>query len=380
MLHILLLCLTQNWRLQVESKPIQPSDLPRCWPDPAPLEDGLARHLLGTTMALFRLAPADTMSSPGNTSPTQTRDPRGFGTASSSTYSRQATSSSSSSSKTLRPAFFRHHSIPPRSTVPTPEPVRENLSSLCDSSQSTTRHIISSVAAIIWYLSASNWPTIFGRVKSRIKYLTTASEEHPDAVELRLVDWSNCNRSRLAQVISEISSSFPSIKRPAAQVAVASSLRKAIWNWIDAHPLDYQELVQSNRRLDLGNGNAEALFEALQSISEPSLTSAARRTRVFYPLIVMLLVVCPDSFKKIMSGDMAIRGSTVLRKARAFLESLRRGLSTSKGFEACLVSCSDLSRAAAYLPPNLEGSGARTFVSEIQNDFKVSLDIHSRRV
>ena len=276
--------------------------------------------------------------------------------------------SSTGTSGGLDVEYLERHSISPGSTSPKQPPDLPKLAGSCDTPHACTTQMTNLVARITFHLSASNWHVIFARVKSRISYLTTTIDESPDCTDLRLLEWANVNRPRLSQILQEASTSFLHIKRP-AQVVMATMLRRAIWTFIDAHPLEFEGVIQSERKIE---GGAEVLFDILYSMSDIASSSALRRTKVFYPLMAMLLVLCPDILKRIAMGDMGAKSSSVMAKKRSFLDTLRKGLGTSKGFEACIVCYVDLVSAASCVSPALESSGVRSLVPDIQGDLKVS--------
>jgi neurofibromin 1 len=259
--------------------------------------------------------------------------------------------------------FIQQHSYPSSSDTSPDQP--KILAHTAGSTTAAINGVAKYVSRIIFYLSSSNFPLIMGRVKARISYLTTTIEESPDLVELRLIEWANVDRNRLAQLIQEVSSTFLHIKRP-AQVPVANVLRKAIRNWIDIHPDEYESLIESNRKIE---GGVDVLFDVLHSASDLS-SSNTRRAKAFYPLMAMLLVASPDTLKRAVIGDSG--RSTGVAKKLQFLESLRKGLATNKGFEACAVCYVDFVRAAMSLSPRWESAGVKSLVPDIQNDLKVS--------
>jgi hypothetical protein len=57
--------------------------------------------------------------------------------------------------------------------------------------------IARTVGKVIYFLSSASWPVIFARIRNRVLYLSAAAEEHPDAIELRLLDWCNLDQARL---------------------------------------------------------------------------------------------------------------------------------------------------------------------------------------
>lgn len=54
---------------------------------------------------------------------------------------------------------------------------------------------------VIFFLSAANWPIVFGRLKNRFNYLSSTSDEWPETAETRIVECADLNQRRLAMVI-----------------------------------------------------------------------------------------------------------------------------------------------------------------------------------
>lgn len=367
LLQILVQCLSESWKLNANAATPPPSDLPACWPDPPPLDDHLARHLLGVLVIYIRmLSQESTLTSPSGTSVSQVSG-KSPSTTSVSAWGAQI-NTPGASSFSLGANFIQGHSYP-SSTTPRPPGIPEHarlLAPNASSHVSAIKQMTKRTARVIFYLSASNWPLVLSRIKARVAHLTTTLEENPELFELRFLEWANVDATRLAQALQEISTPFLHVKRP-AQTALASALRKAIWNWIDVYPAEYQALIEGTRKLD---GNPDVLFDVLFSMSDSSSTN--KRQKVFYPLMAMLLVLSPDSLKRLAMGDIS-RGGSALSKKHSFLDSLRKGLSQSKSFEACAVCYVDLVRAAMCCSPRLESSGIRTLAPDLQNDLKVCL-------
>lgn len=55
---------------------------------------------------------------------------------------------------------------------------------------------------VITYLSASNWNIVFSKIKARILYLSTTSDENPETSDMRLLECCSLNSKRLATVLS----------------------------------------------------------------------------------------------------------------------------------------------------------------------------------
>lgn len=358
-LHLIDICLTRAWQQKSEANPPPLMDLPRFWPEPPSLEENSARQLLGTVLTYTKMVSSEVNLYPAAGSPAPSKDGRG---QASSIVSWGQGAETRSSTSSLTPHFIKSHSYPSTQIdgfVPT-------LSSKTANTVDCIAEMTRLLGQIAFYLSSSNWPLVLNRVKGRLSHLTTTIEEAPDLIDFRLLEWSNMNRQRLGQVLQEASNSFLHIKRP-SQIAFASVLHSAIWNWLECNPIEFDMLVESNRRLE---GGPDSLFDVLFSMADFS-SSNAKRAAVFYPLMSMLLVLCPDLFRKVVMGDSNAKSSSLSKKYN-FLESLRKGLSGNKGFEPSVTCYLDFVKAATLLSPRHETSGLRNLLPEIQNDLKVS--------
>ncbi|WRT69099.1 uncharacterized protein IL334_006083 [Kwoniella shivajii] len=370
LLHILNLCLSTSWRTHALSSPPPQTDIPRCWPDPYPFEDGLARYLLNVIVIYGRLVFGDSAQDQ-RASPAPSKDIRGLGISSSSTEPYRSVSSNTNSYN-LDTRFLQAHSYPSSSSSASASASShtqneitkpKSLSPTCPTSSATISQISKYTSRVIFYLSASNWQLVLSRLKIRIAYLQTTIEESPDITEIRLLEWSNLDRNRLSQTLQEISSSFLHVKRP-AQLVIAASLRHGIWNWIKAHPMEYEMFIIGNKKME---GGVDTLFDALFSSSDSGFTSSnAKKTRSFYPLCIMLLLLMPDLFTKLVVSELASRTSPTVHAA--LIDRLKKGLSSSKGIEISAVVHVDMIKAAMALSPKYESSGVRSLVHDIRAD------------
>lgn len=73
--------------------------------------------------------------------------------------------------------------------------------SLVKSSLSLNNHIGKSAGYIIFQLSLSNWTAVFNRIRNKVHYLSSTSEDNPDTVDLQLMTHSALDRLRLVQVL-----------------------------------------------------------------------------------------------------------------------------------------------------------------------------------
>ncbi|WAQ82376.1 hypothetical protein PtA15_2A693 [Puccinia triticina] len=144
--------------------------------------------------------------------------------------------------------------------------------------------ILTQVSKICFFVSASNWTIVTGKIKNRIA-CWSGPEELPDRSETRLLEFCSLNRHRLSSIVRELSAQFVHLKR-AAQSDIALALRRSIWNWIETYPNEYASLVRSNGRLE---GAPDVLFEVAHGLSQNG-----KKRAYTWPTMPMLLAVCPD--------------------------------------------------------------------------------------
>nr|XP_018259204.1 neurofibromin 1 [Kwoniella dejecticola CBS 10117]OBR81362.1 neurofibromin 1 [Kwoniella dejecticola CBS 10117] len=366
LLHILNLCLSTSWQVQSQNAPPPQSEIPRCWPDPHPFDDILARYMLGIMLIYARSVSSDSVNH-DRVSPAPTKESKISGTSSTTSSMRSVTSNNSA--YTLGTKFFQEHSYPSSSTAPQNASNKTKmLSACCTTPTAIITQMMKYISRVIFYLSASNWNLILSRMRSRIGHLQTTIEESPDVIEMKLLEWSNLDRNRLSQVLQEINNTFIHVKRP-AQLSIANALRKATWNWIEVHPSEYESFILANRKME---GGVEALWETLWSLSDSGFTSSnARRTKTFYPLLAMLMVLTPDIFTKMVATETTHRTSPL--NQAAFIDRVRKGLSSSKSVETCAMVYVDMVKVAMALSPKHHATGVRSLVPDIQSDVKHAL-------
>jgi neurofibromin 1 len=144
---------------------------------------------------------------------------------------------------------------------------------------------------IVYLLSAVNWGVVMNKIKTKIHALAraTPTEENLDSTDLMLLQHCAMDRKRLVQVLSELSSLGVNMKRD-AQAAVAISLRRAIWNWMETFPHEYQEVIEGTRKLD---GAPERVFDLLYvSVDEGN-------KKIMWPMLTALMVLSYDRSKQL---------------------------------------------------------------------------------
>jgi neurofibromin 1 len=78
--------------------------------------------------------------------------------------------------------------------------------SLVRSSFSLNNQIGKFAGRIVYHLSASNWMAVFHRMRTRVHFLSSTSEDRPDTVDLQLMNHCAMDRARLVQVLHGMSS------------------------------------------------------------------------------------------------------------------------------------------------------------------------------
>jgi neurofibromin 1 len=146
---------------------------------------------------------------------------------------------------------------------------------------------------IIFYISASNWPVVFHRIRQKIHFFASGSEDAHDNTDMKLLSYCAMDRTRLIQLFQELSSLLVSMKKE-AQSSIALSLRNAIWNWITGFPDQFAETIVSHRRLE---GAPERVFDTLyQMMQDPG--SLSNNRRIIWPTLAALLATSPERLRQ----------------------------------------------------------------------------------
>jgi neurofibromin 1 len=220
-------------RTRNTTEPLDPDEnrYHKPWPDPPSIEEPLAKFILSTMVLLLRMTtyevsnsvasvagytgpPAGTFMTKGQTNhPSlgrslirqlhaglegedigfryrQPQDLQTNGSVSTSGANADFGSSLAGSGAASRPGHRRNASLESTAIGVVGIP---RVSSLLF-------EIARMVGRIVYFLSSSSWPVIFARIRNRILYLSSAPEEHPDAIELRLLDWCSVNQAKLTAI------------------------------------------------------------------------------------------------------------------------------------------------------------------------------------
>ncbi|KAF8559154.1 hypothetical protein OG21DRAFT_1570167 [Imleria badia] len=211
---------------------------------------------------------------------------------------------------------------------------------------------------IVYCLSASNWMVVFNRIRTKIHHLANTVEDNPDTVDLLLMTHSAMDRSRLVQVLHELSSLLVNMKKQ-AQAAVAVPLRMALWNWVELYPLEYNEAVRTRGKLE---GSAERVFDLLYIANEPG------RERALWPTLTILSSLWTDRLTTDYQIDIHSRTQDV-----RFVEDLVRHVNThSKLSDVAFVCAIDMCRAGFRISPEGE-LPLRHLATDIAHEIKVTI-------
>lgn len=94
--------------------------------------------------------------------------------------------------------------------------------------------------------------------------------------------------------MTELCNTFIHLRRP-TQASLSILLHRALWSFLESHPHQFSSLTTSLRRLE---GGPEVLFDIIYTLSE-----ASKRKDYAWPVMTMLLVVCPDLVGKLVVGE-----------------------------------------------------------------------------
>lgn len=173
--------------------------------------------------------------------------------------------------------------------------------SFLKSSLSVNGLIAKFAGRIIFHISVSNWAVVFSRLRTKIRHLGSSPEDNPDTVDLQLMTHGALDRQRLIYLLNgslsfehltvplrfpliELSSLLVNMGRE-AQLAIAVSLRSAVWNWIDRFPHEFNDAIRSRGRMD---GAPERVFDLLYSMTTTG------NEKIFWPVLTILNCITSD--------------------------------------------------------------------------------------
>ncbi|XP_053692656.1 neurofibromin isoform X2 [Sabethes cyaneus] len=222
---------------------------------------------------------------------------------------------------------------------------------------------------VLYALSQNHFGAVFNRISARLQELSTCSEENPDYSDIELIQHIDLDVNRLTKLLTETIQKFKSLKK-SAHFILLNSLEKALWNWIEFHPKEFEDL-QRNPNEELSKC-CETFFDILDSYAENKKARSA-----VWPLQIMLLVLSPKVLEEIVNADSGAPCSPRHLKKKHFMEGIKKGLgahaSSKQSTESAAIACVKLCKASTYI--NISDSSNVTFqlVQSVINDLKALL-------
>ncbi|KZV82855.1 hypothetical protein EXIGLDRAFT_778147 [Exidia glandulosa HHB12029] len=272
------------------------------------------------------------------------------GTNNGSGGSAHGSSSGSSRSKAPQDPYAVHHK---------PFALRPTFITMAQEPAALHTQIAKFAGRIVFFLSASNWSTVYSAFRQQLFSLSSQyTEESANLTDLRLIANSALDRKKLVQVLSDVGSLLYNFKRE-SQLRMAASIGTAIWNWIDIFPDEYREASQSSRAL---SGAPERVFDAYYQILDE------HNRPQLWPALSALLSISPERIRQAegsRGGFTSLFNRSSSRKPQHFLENVARGLMHTRTLEASITSYNALCRAAIHIPPNAGNIAIRALAPDL---------------
>ncbi|KAI1285846.1 Neurofibromin [Halotydeus destructor] len=220
---------------------------------------------------------------------------------------------------------------------------------------------------VLFALSLNSFGAIFGRVSSRLQDLSTTSDENPSFMDIELIQHINVDARRLVQLLTEINARFGKLKKN-THFILLHSLERAIWNWMDTYPQEFSELQKK------ADGELATICEKMFEILDAYAESNSKRKAGFWPLQIILLVLCPAILEEIVNADSGAPCSPQHAKKRQFIDALKKSLnqhsSHKQTTEAAIVTCVKLCKASTYINILDRNNVVFTLVQSVINELK----------
>ncbi|XP_055848107.1 neurofibromin isoform X2 [Episyrphus balteatus] len=240
---------------------------------------------------------------------------------------------------------------------------------------------------VLFALSQNHFSAVFNRISARIQELTACSEENPDYSDIELIQHIDMDVTKLTKLLQETITKFRSKKAP--PLILLNSLEKAIWNWIEYHPLEFQDLQRGVNR------DISSCWEPLLDFVEAYKAENKKSKTTVWSLQMLLLILNPSSLEATVNELQQMDKEKEKEKdkdrvqskvptsrdkdysSKQFIESVKRGLgphSPSKQVtESAAIACVKLCKASTYININDSNNVIFKLVQYIINDLKALL-------
>ncbi|KAI8357236.1 hypothetical protein BD560DRAFT_197971 [Blakeslea trispora] len=217
------------------------------------------------------------------------------------------------------------------------------------------REIYNTTGKVLYYISASNWPAYYTKIKNAINILGAVSENlEMNPPEIRIIAFTCLSISKLHSILSDLSPYFLNM-RIQGKLLFARMIRQAIWKWIEAKPSQFAEVCASTNRPLAGS---EILFD----MCNVAAADDSRRKSILWPLQTILLTLSPDLLVQAFLND----GRAALNRRTSFPRQLKKSLQSNRLQEIAAVCCVDLCKAATYISPD-EDSVLRHIAADVED-------------
>ncbi|KAJ8682950.1 hypothetical protein QAD02_018742 [Eretmocerus hayati] len=230
-----------------------------------------------------------------------------------------------------------------------------------DSPQNT--HVKNLASKVLFTLSMNFYIAVYNRITAGLEEIANTTDENAiDSGVLELIQHINLDHHKLLKLLNETILRFKRMKK-FAQYAVIGALEKAIWNWIDTYPEEFDRLQKHPE---------PALETACRELLELlfDLSSSIKRSRVVWPLQMMLLVLSPNLLRVIDSPaptSECVLPEDSLKRLRSFLDGVKKSLVSTdkKHSDAAVFSAVKLCKASTYIDPDDSDNVLRALVMQL---------------
>ena len=223
---------------------------------------------------------------------------------------------------------------------------------------------------VLFALSQNHFGAVFNRISARLQELSACSEENPDYSDIELIQHIDLDVVKLTKLLTEVIQKFKLLKK-SAHMVLLNSLEKALWNWIEYHPKEFEDL-QRNPNEELSKC-CETFFDTLDSYAQENKKSRS----AVWSLQIILLILSPKVLEEIVNADSGAPCSPRHNKKKHFMEGIKKGLgshaSSKQLTESAAIAAIKLCKASTYI--NINDSNNVTFqlVQSVINDLKSQL-------
>lgn len=225
--------------------------------------------------------------------------------------------------------------------------------------------------SLLFAVSLNNFFAIFGQFSRALEFFSkelSAGEENPDFIDIELIQYIKFDLSKLVRLFTEVNEKFKALKKNIIFILFAS-VEKAIWNWIENCPEDFNEL--QTKQKDMLTDCCGRFFDLLDIHAESNI----KRRITIWPLQMLLLVLCPKTLEEVISQENSL-SSTLIKHSRKklFIENLKKSLQSTTSnrqiTEAGIVACVKLCKASTYISMLDSSNSVFRLVQSILFDLK----------